>query len=409
MSARGSWRNPFISPPYADCPACGERDAFGVLMVNRRSCVRRCHECGHTQSDPLPPLDRRLIYLDQLALSNLAKAQADQSSRTPVEAFWPTALARIDRLVLLQLLACPRSSFHEEEGLVWSGYESLRAVGRRFSAELEFHDYKVIRNGQLYDHAQLWEHGRGDEEPPLHVDQVVDGDIHGWQPRLLIDARLPIPDDLVEGLNMAREAEDEGLAGVWARWADEDVLFDDRLLEEARAYGPVVMGLVESRAALLAQAPSAATFELLNEPALVTFVTIRHALEDVGVPKERSADRAAEYLRSESLVNVPFNRISSLLYAALAHRARSGQKGVTRGMTNDVRMISTLLPYVDAIFIDKECHVLLTESPVFERIGYDTRLFSHRNKEEFIAHLEDLESSASDEHLALLEQVYGRT
>ncbi len=43
--------------------------------------------------------------------------------------------------------------------------------------------------------------------------------------------------------------------------------------------------------------------------------------------------------------------------------------------------------------------------------GSDTvlELFSHRNKEEFVAYLEDLESSAPDEHLALVEQVYGRT
>ena len=68
-------------------------------MVNRRSCVRRCHECGQTQSDPLPALDRRLSIWIRCLISNLAKAHADQPSSTPAEPFWQTVPARIDRLV----------------------------------------------------------------------------------------------------------------------------------------------------------------------------------------------------------------------------------------------------------------------------------------------------------------------
>ena len=76
-------------------------------------------------------------------------------------------------------------------------------------------------------------------------------------------------------------------------------------------------------------------------------------------------------------------------------------------MTNDVRVISTLLPYVDAMFVDRECHVLLSENPIPERLDYDTRLFSHRNKEEFIAYLDEIEALATAEHIALIQEVYG--
>lgn len=76
-------------------------------------------------------------------------------------------------------------------------------------------------------------------------------------------------------------------------------------------------------------------------------------------------------------------------------------------MTNDIRMISTLLPHCDAVFVDGECHVLLTEKPVSERLGYDTQLFSHRNKEAFVTYLEEIETSAPPVHLALVEEVYG--
>lgn len=59
------------------------------------------------------------------------------------------------------------------------------------------------------------------------------------------------------------------------------------------------------------------------------------------------------------------------------------------------------------MFIDRECHVLLSENPVPERMDYGTELFSHRNKDDFIAYLEAVESSATPEHLVLVEEVYG--
>lgn len=400
-------QDPFLSPPYTDCPKCSAPEAFGVLMVNRRNYVRRCHQCRSTESIALPPVDRRLIYLDQMALSSLAKAQGQAAPKTDEERFWKSVLEQLFRLVRLQLVSCPRSTFHEEEGLVWSGYESLRSIGRLLSAEIDFHDYTIIRNGQLYTHAQQWEQGRGNEEPPLDVDRVIEGDRQGWQPRLLIEARLPVPDNLVNELNRTRAVEDKGLAGVWARWAAEDVPFDDRFQKEARSYGPIVLELVAARAATMAAMPATATYQLINDSAAVTFVTVQRALHAAGVPRERLAERAAEYLRSDSLVNVPFNKISSLLYAALARRARAGQKRVSRGMTNDIRMISTLLPYCDAVFVDRECHMLLAENPISERISYGTQVFSHRNKDAFVTYLAEIEASAPRDHLALVGEVYG--
>lgn len=400
-------RDPFLSPPYVECPHCGTKDGFGVLMVNARNYVRRCHECRGTEAISLPPVSRRLIYLDELALSNLAKARNAGAPTFDDEEFWAVVLERLSRLVRLQLVGCPRSNFHEEEGLVWKGYESLRAMGRLLSSELDFHDYTVIRNGQLYLHSQLWEQGRGDETPSLDADRVLDGDPSAWQPHLLIDVRLGIDEDLIEELNRARGAEDEGFSKVWATWREQDMSFDDRLQEEAESYGPVVLQLVVAHAAAIASMPAGVTHELINDTAALTWLSVKSALRQAGVPEERLAERAAEYLRSESLINVPFNHISSLLYAALARRARAGQKGVTRGMTNDIKMISTLLPYVDAMFVDRECHVLLSEHPVHERMDYGTELFSHRNKDDFIAYLDAVESSATPEHLALVEEVYG--
>ena len=77
-------------------------------------------------------------------------------------------------------------------------------------------------------------------------------------------------------------------------------------------------------------------------------------------------------------------------------------------MASDIRMVSDLLPYCDTMFVDNEVSALLKESPL-DRISetFNTEVFSLNNQEEFIRYLDEIESSASEEHLVLVEEVYG--
>ncbi len=63
----------FITAPFLVCPKCKE-EAFGVLNVQSRSYTRRCRSCLHKERILLPELNKRIIYLDQLAISELLKA-----------------------------------------------------------------------------------------------------------------------------------------------------------------------------------------------------------------------------------------------------------------------------------------------------------------------------------------------
>lgn len=55
----------FLSKPFIICPKCGKEE-FGVLMINSFSYVRRCAECRHDESYPLPALSRKLFTLTSL-------------------------------------------------------------------------------------------------------------------------------------------------------------------------------------------------------------------------------------------------------------------------------------------------------------------------------------------------------
>jgi hypothetical protein len=66
-----------------------------------------------------------------------------------------------------------------------------------------------------------------------------------------------------------------------------------------------------------------------------------------------------------------------------------------------------VLPYCDAIFIDRKCRSLLVEIPKGHKPPYQCRVFSMANKDEFLQYLRDIRASATPEHIALLQEVYG--
>lgn len=102
----------FIKPPFTTCPKCGA-EAFGVLMVCDYHYCRRCRNCLHPRGYepparfPLPNLSKSVVYLDQMAISNMMKAlnpSAKGHDRAVRDGFWRPLFEKLDRLSKLQLL-----------------------------------------------------------------------------------------------------------------------------------------------------------------------------------------------------------------------------------------------------------------------------------------------------------------
>src|SRR3989304_2807951 len=64
----------FIAGPFRNCPKCGGNE-FGVLLVNGRQYIRRCRDrkCWYTETIGLPEIKKKVIYIDQFAISNMMK------------------------------------------------------------------------------------------------------------------------------------------------------------------------------------------------------------------------------------------------------------------------------------------------------------------------------------------------
>src|SRR5262245_6670065 len=66
-----------------------------------------------------PPHLKKVIYLDQFAISEMVKAVDTRSNaHKRVDPIWRQVLKALERVCKLQLVVCPWSSIHRDESLV---------------------------------------------------------------------------------------------------------------------------------------------------------------------------------------------------------------------------------------------------------------------------------------------------
>ena len=75
-------------------------------------------------------------------------------------------------------------------------------------------------------------------------------------------------------------------------------------------------------------------------------------------------------------------------------------------MMNDVRAIAVYAPYVDAMFVDRECAALLAEPPLAD-LNYKARVFSLSNGQAFLDYLAEMEAATLPEVRQQAARIYG--
>lgn len=412
----------FISAPYVKCPKCG-RDSFGILMISDHSYFRRCRECLYPRGTepqaryPLPELRKKIIYIDQFAVSNMMKALNPDTKaykKGTLDDFWLRLFERLDSLCKLQLVICPASGFHTDESLLSPYFEPLKRMYQLLNGGVNFYDHETVKRFQLCEHAKNWISGEATKELNLDVHSVVHGNINAWQDKLIVSMNMQYGVDWVDDLREARKKIHEQFSEVFKRWRSEtNRTFDDWFEEEAMSFGRVTLGMYWNdlkRFAGISSGRVALTVnDLFPSPSVVLIHSIHNVFRNAGIQECDIWPTTVEYLTSRCVGDVPFVKISSMLYAALARKAAAGQKNPpNQGMVNDIRMVSALLPYCDAMFVDKECHSYLNEQPLSVAIDYGTRVFSLHTKAEFTKYLDEIEVNASKKQLDKVDELYGK-
>jgi hypothetical protein len=407
----------FVSGPYKSCPECGA-DRFGRLMVNGSSYVRRCDECRHTASFELPEVHKTMVYLDQFAISGMMKALNPRHPGTKgaKEEGWLGLFERLDRLSKLQLLVCPESPAHEAESSLYApGFLELQRLYEHLSNGVSFKQPEQILGRQVYRHAADWIRRELGEPLELFEHDAIRGTPNAWTDTLRVSVHFPIDEDEIQESRRRRDAGARDLEPVFRRWqADTNRTFDDWYREELDGWpewvwtdflsstGRFLAGLAGERELDADDFfPPTSSREMLH----ILIKTVREA----GVSENDALDVVHDFLGSGTFERVPRIRISSLLWAGLAHQAAHGgrKKPPNRGMMTDVNTVSSVLPYCDAILVDSEVRTLLEFGPVKQRLGFSSTVFSKSSLPDLVTFLDRVEAGAPPDHLAMAIDIYG--
>jgi hypothetical protein len=370
-----------------------------------------------------PPHFKKVIYLDQFAISEMAKAIDTRSkAHARVNPFWQQVFEALERVCKLQLVVCPWSPVHRDESLVSKMFEPLKrmyehlgnGVGFRRCTEVELHQINMALIAWL------------DGKPPdhdLNPERITTGSLHRWQGRYMVTVSMHSPPEQVSGLRQRRTRLNRSLA----RWFDEcrqrtDKSFDYALRIEFDGYRDVLLGAYQDaldRGNELLRQYEAATGEALPShienvalpvgPGGEQVRLILEVLKGRGIAKGEIAKILSDFFDSEHFRKMPIHAISTRMFAVIAHAAANHQRRAPdQGTANDIDLVSAYLPYCDAMLIDKRTRAMLENGvPRKHALNYPCRLFSPNVGSEFVAYLKSVEEEADPLILALVRQVYG--
>jgi hypothetical protein len=401
----------FINPPFAACPACGGQE-FGVLAVHAHSFVRRCRACWYDQIYELPPVRKAILYLDQFVISGFMRVR-QKTAKPDADAFYITLYEKLARLLKLQAIICPYSEAHLLESDVHSNPRALRDSYRAFAEGVHFESFDDIRHAQVMARLERWLNG---SLAPITIDrddalEVQEIDI--WTEPFDISVELPPIPGMTDKLRAWRSQSHQGLVDVfsntwktepnqtWEYWRDREAASWGRLIfpiyrrELLRCTG-ILEGRIEPKP---------------HETEPHHFVVLIHAIadriEEAGCPPAHKLESALRFLK-EATADTPFRQIAGSFYACAAKKAASQVRPPTQGFNNDIDVMSCLLPYCDAMFMDNEMANFWREvqgTPT-RRLPLKTEVFSLSRKEEFLSYLDQLERAVPGEQRRFASEMY---
>lgn len=411
-------RRNFILEPYTTCPSC-KKETYGIRMdfSDGQDYVRGCTDCGHTNKLTLPSVTKKAIYLDQNIISEMTKIldvgnpNYERIKAAPHYDFWTTAWKTLSRLVKKQLIICPDSFFHRHESVVAKNHKKLFKVYESLSHGVTFQPDDIIQRLQSNHYFKKYL-GLASGEISFDPQSIVIGDkINTWHNNFRIAiGPIKMPDE-VENLREGRENAYEYLEKIYPSWQTTTQSFEQLTQNEAEAFIKAQVGSIdqylETKRKILAGEIEPDIYNITSPFALDWLSDTRKILETVTNKPEEQKKIIDSFFRSAEILNIPSILISSLLYASVATAAKNGSGMPTRGVFNDVQCISAYLPYCDAMFVDNENARYLSSPEVISKIGrFGTKIFSLSSKEKFLEYLDEIERSASPEHLQAVQDFY---
>jgi hypothetical protein len=402
----------FELPPFQKCPRC-KNVSFGILSVGGNSVTKRCKDCRYSHDEVLPDLDKRVVYLDQFAVSELYKTKSKtRRPGAPSEQFWQDCYTLANRAYLRQQVIFPASNLHFDETIVWHSPGELRLAHEMFSGETSFENTDAIATLQEWEFAKAYLTGRGPPGLSFNVDEVLLGDRNVWLPvyHISVNTNFSL---FTPGLRNDKAIADDSLKQLAEGWIKNRPTFDDILRHELASYGSAIryaLGeqVAKSQAAIASNDPLSVLemrFGLMNR-----YRRVASLFERNGVPPQDAFKEVFRFLDWPEHKQQPAHKIFAYLIAAIGWRVSSGQRSdLSASILNDFTAIATYAPYVDAMFVDRQCASLLQQGRLRSELSYKARIFSMSAPQDFLGYLKSLGDSAPEDVRHSAEDLYDVT
>jgi len=401
----------FERPPFEFCPNCKKPDGVGILSVGGNLLTMRCRSCRYIKTEPLPALDKKVIYLDQFAVSNLFKIQSGKwREGSAGRDFWTTLYRKVRRVSLLQQAVFPHSNIHSAETIVSPFASDLRLSYELLGGDVALIDTDAVQRRQVLESFAAYREGRTPEFQ-FGVDDVLRDRRNEWLP----DMHITVQSDyshLADGIRGRLEQSATELAEIVKIWSETKLPFAETLRRELEAFGHGRIGALKHVMAVLDRPESSedisAWMDAAQHSVLREFSELRSILEKAGIDPETARNEVIRFWFWSGNWMQPFHRISAYMFAALARKIAAGQKRLpSRGFMNDVNAVAAYAPYVDAMFIDNECAALLGEAPLKDDLKFRAEIFSLNTRDRFLKYLSDIEEATPSDVRDYAIKIYG--
>ena len=219
--------------PWSRCFQCKE-NTFGFLSGNYHSISWRCSRCRYQVDEPLPDVDKKVIYIDQFVFSELFKLKAGTRREDKLTPFWQEVDRLLHRVVHLQQAVLPHSNIHHAETVVSAWPRELREAYEAMGGDMRFEDTSDVQMREIQDFASAYVEQR-EPSVSIDVDEVLRGKRNKWLPNI----RVVVGADYTRFAPATRQRRDSTGASVnelMENWRAQGLGFDEVLSIELNGY-----------------------------------------------------------------------------------------------------------------------------------------------------------------------------
>ena len=395
--------------PWSRCARCDEQ-TFGFLSGGDHSIVWRCSRCQYRVVEPLAEVDKKVVYIDQFVFSELFKLKAGTRREDKLTPFWKEVDALLHRVVHLQQAVLPHSNIHHAETVVSAWPRELREAYEAMGGDIRFEDTSNVQMREIVEFATAYFEQR-DPNLSFAVDDILEGERNKWLPNIRVVVGMDYS-QFAAGTRRRRKSSGISVNQLIDGWRAQGLSFNEVLSIELNAYyDSRIQALKAWRDHYERAEATGDVMAIMNQSMshiCRELSMLEHLFKKAGIPDDSHDIARNSFWQWERNAEMSFGRILAYMFAALAGQVKAGRKkGVSAGFMNDIEAIAAYAPFVDAMFIDKECALLLTQGRPAKELTYRARIFSLTNREAFLEYLRELEAQASEEVRGHAQIIYG--